>query len=110
MFQLEHGCNKHVIKYDPKRFPFTLRKLTNFFRNKDEMSQFRELLDFKHFKSIVTDEITLGDNFNYTRKSIFKDNHPLNEMLYLHARKFELKIMARLVKYIELEEDFNNTY
>ena len=51
-------------------------------------------------------DLLVFPHFNAIEKSI----HPLDEMLYLHARQFEIKQMKRVRAWIEIEEVFNQKY
>ena len=87
---INHSCALNTFTYRVGKFG--MRQLMSLFSKRDEMQSFKDLLVFPHFNAI--------------EKSI----HPLDEMLYLHARQFEIKQMKRVRAWIEIEEDFNSKY
>lgn len=91
---ISHSCLKNTVIY--RSNSSTLRKLLNLFNNKTEglKTTFDKLLDFKHFQPFKEREST----------------HVLDEILYRHARDFELKQMKRIIKLYKAEELLDSKY
>jgi hypothetical protein len=90
---IQHSCALNTIKYRPKHF--YARHLWYAITGFDPLKQIKELVSVNSLP-----------HFN----SIQKIKHPLDEMLYEHARQWEIKFMKRVRNFIELEEDLNSKY
>ena len=97
---VSHSCRLNTVNYRPGNF--TMRKLTNAFLGKDPLKSFKELLRFEHFEAY--DGIVLPKNW------IDKREHPLERMLYAHARNFEIKQMNIIWEHIDLEEELDSKW
>lgn len=89
-----HSCALNQITYTGNYSNgYFWRSLHDLFGRKgNRMQSFENLLLFPHFKPIET------------------ISHPLDEMLYSHARLFEIKQMKRLRNWIEIEQRFDETH
>lgn len=84
-------------------------------RNMYPLTIFTDLLVFPHFEPykvkirVPFDSLYLRGEIYVTPKELKGwqsiNEHPLDQILYSHARDFEIKMMKRLRAYIELENE-----
>lgn len=86
------GCTANVVVYRP--FHFSIRKFHNILSGKDEMSDFKNLLNFTHLKK-MPDLDTATE---------------LDKKIYSICRDSDLRSLKRMRDYIYLEQEYYDNY
>lgn len=105
----------HRYEYTSYTGSFGMKQFKQAIRAFYPLTMFTDLLVFPHFEPykvkirVPFDSLYLRGEIYVTPKELKGwqsiNEHPLDQILYSHARDFEIKMMKRLRAYIELENE-----
>lgn len=109
-----HSCAANTYTYRMMHGMSMFRSLQYVLNGESEMKSFEDLLVFPHFHAYSTSvNCTIAYDPATDRTmitSVVAIEHPLDKILYSHARDFEVKTMKRIRAWIDIEEEFNCKY